>query len=302
MFKKTIVITAITAILTLVFSGCGSSVDLNANGFNKIEKIKDGDVEIIKYAGSVSLDKASEIFHDWALNDGWENGSDHVSIGEYSGRMYEKGKDVMLINTTGENDEVIVDVTVIKDGVQLAQSTPPDADTIKFANYDSMFDLSGTYNEIELLINGRTFTYKFAEREEIDGVETQHIKILSDQKSMEIWIDKDEKILKAVSDGESLSVDKAQPGIMFLEYLRVFFSDQSWNPAWDFAESEDASRNLGSGIMKITKYSFQMADDPLSIVNEICRTSDGYLIINYSAFDMQREKVDEWKITGLIEK
>jgi hypothetical protein len=138
--------------------------------------------------------------------------------------------------------------------------------------------------------------------EEIDGVNTEHIRIDTEKKDMEIWIDESDKILKAVSDGESLSVDNAQPGILYVEYLYVFFKDQAWNTAWDIADSKDTSRDLGSGMLEITEYTFQIKGDPMTIVNEVAKTSEGHLVVNYTAINPYTEQTDSWQIIKLIRR
>ncbi len=306
MMKKII---PIILILALVLAGCGSggsSVNLKSEGFNRLQSYKEGDAQITVYSGNTSASKASEVFNDWAVGEGWEKSSDSISYAGYSGQMFEKGKDVMMINIIDAGAAVSVNVTVMKNGAEQAESTPestPAKETKSFIGYDTVFDISDAYKEIECEIDETFMHYTFNGRETINGVETEHIKLTHDDGVIELWVDENnENLLKAKSDGEEVPPEQAYGSNMLVSYLEFFFTGESWDSSWEDAKTQDTSRNLGSGRMKITQYTNTVAGLPGGTVMEVGETDEGLIVVSFASFDDDGDYQGAWELKKLIER
>ncbi|MFO7611407.1 MAG: hypothetical protein R6W99_02810 [Clostridia bacterium] len=304
-------IIAVFLVIALVLAGCGSggsSVNLKSEGFNRLQSYKEGDAQITIYSGNASASKASEVFNDWAVGEGWKKSSESISFAGYSGQMFEKGKDVMMINIIDAGVAVSVNVTVIKNGAQQAQSTPkptptPAKDTKKFIGFDTVFEMADAYKEIECDIDGSLMNYTFNGRETINGVETEHIRLAYDNKVLEMWVDENnENVLKAISDGEEIPPEQAYGANTLVSYLVFFFTGASWDSSWDEVETVDTSRNLGSGRMKITQYTYRVPGLPGGTVMEVGETDKGLVVVSFASFDDDGNYMGVGELKKLIER
>jgi hypothetical protein len=273
-----------------------------------LQSYKEGDAQITIYSGSSSASKASEVFNEWAVGEGWEKSSDSITYAGYSGQMFEKGKDVMMINIIDAGAVVSVNVTVMKNGAEQSESTPeptatPKKDAKSFMGYDSVFDISDAYKEIECEINGTLMHYIFNGRETIGGVETEHIQLTHEDGIIEIWVDeKNENVLKAKSDGEEVAPEETYGSNMLVSYLEFFFTGESWDSSWEENETTDTSRNLGSGRMKITRYTNTVPGFPGGTTMEVGETDNGLIVVSFASFDDDEDYQNAWELKKLIER
>jgi hypothetical protein len=196
----------------------------------------------------------------------------------------------------------------MKNGAEQSESTPeptatPKKDAKSFMGYDSVFDISDAYKEIECEINGTLMHYIFNGRETIGGVETEHIQLTHEDGIIEIWVDeKNENVLKAKSDGEEVAPEETYGSNMLVSYLEFFFTGESWDSSWEENETTDTSRNLGSGRMKITRYTNTVPGFPGGTTMEVGETDNGLIVVSFASFDDDEDYQNAWELKKLIER
>jgi hypothetical protein len=94
---KTLVPTAVGAVLLLILAACGNGNGGIPSGFDELFSEREGDFTVTVYSGSGTVDEAVEGFSSWAEAGGWSATGDY-GFGGYSGYLFEQGDEVMVIS------------------------------------------------------------------------------------------------------------------------------------------------------------------------------------------------------------
>lgn len=142
----------------------------------------------------------------------------------------------------GENGEGVVDETDVKSEDE-------------FRVFDSLVDFGTSFKEIEITTttNGEkeATSFTFLGEETVDGESTQRVTFTAPDDSAEVWITKENEVIKAKVDGETLDFPQMY-GLVFLNLsLFTVEPDLSWTD-WNFSSQKTTSRNLGSETVNAT--------------------------------------------------
>lgn len=296
--KKLIIVLLICALVLVGWSVKRLFVDVKPEGFTFLQVVKTGDETITTYSGSGSVESATEIFNKWAVGQNWVKSYSELDREGYYSTVYKKRKDAMLINVIMTDSNVNVTVIVIAGGasdfgdIPVSTSTPTIVSTKPlnyFIKFDTLFDLSDQYKEIECETPQYILTFKFYGRDVINHVEVEHVQMLIRGDIFDFWLDETGKtVLKMVQNGEELDIGGSMSDTGLLEPLSFFFSGEVWDVSFlENPEKFDVIQDLGFGSVVVTRYISYWDKDDTTLggrTDEVFESDDGLIRISGGVF------------------
>lgn len=170
-----------------------------------------------------------------------------------------------------------------------------------FYEFGSILDIAQEFQELGCTFFEDEVDYFFLGKENVDGVQAEHIRVLADGQQLDIWIDDNEEVIKGTVDGEDadLIMVNAVADIYF-SLLELFYTEQGWDESWDGAEHSTVTRDLGAGAVTATRLDWTAPWLPFNYEIEVAKIAGRNLRIRFWQVTDEGQDMGGWYLRRAI--
>ncbi len=176
-----------------------------------------------------------------------------------------------------------------------------DIDEEELHTFANIAEFGKMFKEIELTViesaldeeeGDNVFSYIFLGEDTVDGVETQHVKMIAPdapEETIEVWITEDQEVIKAVVDGEEEEYPEMY-GMMLIYFdLIAWDLDLDWIN-WEITNQSSGTKDLGAGSFPTITYEVIPPGEETVLTYEVGKIAGHNMLISMEVIDAEGAK------------